>query len=358
MHFFAAGSTIHLRTNCTFDGDITLKGNGTSSARVLLTSYGSGSKPVVRSAGSNQNAVQLTGSHQTVEKLKIINSYDAAVSLGGSYDVAQHLELTDDGVGVQVQSGGDHSLVTHNVAYDLRMVVNTPGGNDDYGAVGYSVASTDVTISHNSCTRCVAPSYDYGVDGGFVEVFNEGENLHVFDNVSKGSNGFIEVGGSASDDRADNMRLDHNIIINSVIAVHVNTNDQYAISVKNLLFEYNTFVQTQKTQYDVFYGARDTTSVRNNIFYLASGESMGASPYVHTNNVYYRPGAANPGYQLHSGELMGNPRFVDMAKDDYRLQAGSPAIGAGRVLPSYTRDYDGNRIGSDPDAGAIQHLQG
>jgi hypothetical protein len=46
---------------------------------------------------------------------------------------------------------------------------------------------------------------------------------------------------------------------------------------------------------------------------------------------------------------VANPLFVNALADDYRLQASSPAIDAGRLLPGIN---DGLFLGAAPDAGA------
>ncbi len=46
------------------------------------------------------------------------------------------------------------------------MINNTPGGVDDYGAVGVVLANSNNEVSYNRFIDCKAASYDFGVDGG------------------------------------------------------------------------------------------------------------------------------------------------------------------------------------------------
>lgn len=61
------------------------------------------------------------------------------------------------------------------------------------------------------------------------------------------------------------------------------------------------------------------------------------------------------GLDRHSRLASLEPLFVDPARNDYRLRPGSPARGAGRVLPEVPRDLRGvRRPARAPDAGAFQ----
>ncbi|MDB6056222.1 MAG: hypothetical protein JWO95_66, partial [Verrucomicrobiales bacterium] len=60
------------------------------------------------------------------------------------------------------------------------------------------------------------------------------------------------------------------------------------------------------------------------------------------------------GAHLHLGDKIGNPLFRNLAKADFRLTAGSPAIGAGTNL-HYTVDFSGRPISQQkPSLGAFE----
>ncbi len=58
-----------------------------------------------------------------------------------------------------------------------------------------------------------------------------------------------------------------------------------------------------------------------------------------------------------SGDLRGNPRFVNAAKGDFRLKAGSPAIDAGVKVPGIEKDLEGaaRPQGKGYDLGAYEY---
>jgi len=213
-------------------------------------------------------------------------------------------------------------------------------------------------VSYNRGINCRAPSYDFGYDGGFVEVWQTGDNTYVHHNYAQNTNGFFELGAGGGGS-AQNVKVAYNVINNTNGGVCFNQGS-YNISVANFKFENNTYVATtSKTGYRVLDCTNDYSAVqmRNNIFY-SNLQIANNGNFTHTNNLYYMTAMVNGsgvGYTLGSGEKTGDPLFVNMGSKDMHLKSGSPAIDAGANL-GYSADYDGRSVpsGSAADLGAFE----
>jgi len=59
------------------------------------------------------------------------------------------------------------------------------------------------------------------------------------------------------------------------------------------------------------------------------------------------------GVQL-TGNIGGDPLFVDLGSNDVRLRSGSPAIGAGAILSEPTTDFFGRPYRRPLSVGAVE----
>jgi hypothetical protein len=129
----------------------------------------------------------------------------------------------------------------------------------------------------------------------------------------------------------------------------------YGCALTNLIAN-NTIIQTnQDSVIDMSSGTAPLNLTNNVIYYLGSGQ-LGNDPYGvtvnHYANLYYYPNGSAPQWGT-SGDLTGDPLFV--GQGNFRLQAGSPAIGNGIQLNSiFVTDADGNIRGAEWDIGAYQ----
>jgi hypothetical protein len=267
------------------------------------------------------------------------------------------------GTGVTVQ--GQYNLVTHNYLHDLIMIRNTSGGNDDYGAVGVWLYNANNEISYNRMVNCIATSYDYGVDGGAVELYGNADNTYIHHNWATGCKGFIEVGGGS----ARNVRVAHNVSISNVRFTLLHLTGGFASVVEDFRVEHNTICEMEDyadLKYDTldFIGSPTpgTYLLRNNIFqindfwYVSDADRNGWQ-FTHDHNLFYLTNSRTKvGFVLGQGERVANPAFVNLGGRDFHVQDGSPAIDAGADL-GYTRDYDDQPVpaGPAPDLGAYEH---
>jgi hypothetical protein len=352
---FQAGDTINFKRGGVWTGNLEIKNSGTPNLPIIYQAYGTGAAPHIQNPGVNYgHDIDVTGDWNVVQDFLLTDAHEAGVFIatGADHNFIRYNEMTADGTGVMVL--GQFNLLTGNYAHDLNMIVNTPGGNDDYGAVCFWLGAGNNEVSYNVGINCKAPSYDFGYDGGFVEVFNQGDNSYIHHNWADNTAGFMELGTSGGGS-AQNVTVAYNVIYNTNDAVCLAP----SITVANFSFDNNTFVNTANDGYQVFICTNDYSAlqVRNNIFY-SNLQIANNGNFTHTNNLYYivnQISGSGIGYALASGENTGDPLFVNVAAGDLHLQAGSPAIDAGLDL-GYTRDFEGNTVpqGAAPGMGAYE----
>ena len=359
---FQAGDTIKFKRGSVWTGNLQVKHSGTSAAPITYQAYGSGSAPQIKNPGVQWvHSVDITGNYNVVQDFLLTEDHEAGVMIkaGGDYNIVQNNEITRSGTGVMIQ--GQYNLITKNYVHDLTMIVNTPGGDDDYGAVCFWLYAGNNEISYNRGINCIAPSYDYGSDGGFVEVFNQGDNTYVHHNWAENTEGFFELGAGSGGGSAQNVKVAYNIIYNSAnggICLH--DHGAFMINVSNFKFENNTFVATGEHGSRVLQCTNNFSAfqLKNNIFY-SNIQIANNGNFTHTNNLYYMVNMINGsgvGYTLSTGEKTGNPLFVNLGAGDLHLQSGSPAIDAGINL-GYSKDYEDKTVpvGAAPDMGAYEY---
>ncbi|MEM7147529.1 MAG: right-handed parallel beta-helix repeat-containing protein, partial [Verrucomicrobiota bacterium] len=171
---------------------------------------------------------------------------------------------------------------------------------------------------------------------------------------------------------AKNIRLIANIIKGGVASLaFVGCVDCEAVN--------NTFIDPDNWQVRILQETTSTATynflacanntVKNNIFYfdrstlsnstINIGANTNAPSFTWTNNLWFahnNPAQSTPNPNpTQSNAIFGdNPDFADPATDDYRLQAGSPAIGNGLALPANETDFAGAPYKNPPAIGAFE----
>jgi hypothetical protein len=350
---FAPGDTVNFKRGSSWTGELTIRSSGAQGSPITFRDYGTGAAPLIRNQGQSNAAIRISSSWVVVQGFLVQNSGEAGVRIesGATHNIVKQVEATNAGIGIEIY--GQYNIVAGNYAHDLHMVVNTPGGDDDYGAAGFWIQGPNNEVAYNRCVNCRASSYDYGADGGVVEIFNNGDNSYIHHNYGTGSNGFVEVGGGS----AQNVRVAYNVSANNYdgfACVHVGGN--FNSTVNNFRVEHNTIVKTMSQGYrqlDCLSAGVSSSQFlfRNNVVYSTIPVANYGS-FTHTNNVYWMLNGASIGYGLGSGEKQANPLFANVGGGDYHLQAGSPAINAGLNL-GYTLNFDGKPVQAGaPNIGA------
>ncbi|MCO8274013.1 hypothetical protein M1L60_25770 [Actinoplanes sp. TRM 88003] len=297
------GAAIGLVRGCTWPTTVQLRGDGTKSKPIKLTAYGSGALPVIdgRDGGSDA-VVLLSGAYQILENVRVTNARANGVQIMGANSGVRSSTVDNAGVGVQFRAPG--TWADRVTVRDLNMVRNTPGGDDDYGAVGFLVESNGVDIGHSSCTNCRAPSNDYGHDGGFVEVWNYADDLDVHDNTGSNTQGILEIGADQPDSSAHNIRLRNNTFRNSHGGLVLHTDNNFAIARARIAITGNTISSTGSQDPPILDGDLSTVTFEGNTVSTASFVAH-RTPAVHRCNSITLRGGAEVGYQRHSTERVG-----------------------------------------------------
>lgn len=355
---FLPGDVVYFKRGSTWTGELDIRDSGIPGSPITFSDYGSGPRPTISNAGVGTRVVKIFGSWVVIQGFLVKDSGDVAVEIenGANHNVVQNIEATNSGQGISVS--GQFNLITNNYAHDLKMIVNTPGGTDDYGALGFLIMNSDNEVSYNRCVNCRAPSYDFGYDGGVVEIYSNGDNSYIHNNYGRASDGFLEVGVGT----ARNVRVAYNVSDNNYTHFGcLHTGGTFGSLIDNFKIENNTIVNTTVTGWAVINCAdvpltSSQLYFRNNVVYtnmLVAGQGG----FTHTNNDYLVSGGAQVGYTLSSSERIIDPLLADVSSGDYHLQSSSPAINSGINL-GYTLDYANQAVpqGGIPDIGAYEYV--
>jgi hypothetical protein len=322
----------------------------------------------------NGNIFQIHGSYIVVDGLYFFDGVAAdaeqgvnarqigAIYLteGADFNIIKNCEMEDCPIGIQ--SYGQFNLITANYIHDCNRFLEEP----NWGPIGIMIATSNHEISYNRIENYLIESGTFGADGGAIELDNENfpnHNVDIHHNWSIGNEGFVEI--IWGEDITTNVRIHHNV------------SDDYQEFVffwsgKDCYVEHNTVLCTrpQNSRVKVVFSFNETNNIiRNNIFVVAGGTQVftgenvyGADRYneqIYNNNLYWcvdgsveDPIGLPPG----DGDIIADPRFINLEKMDLHLTTNSSAIDAG-VDIGYKIDFDdNNRLnGNAPDIGAYEY---
>ncbi|WP_249998465.1 right-handed parallel beta-helix repeat-containing protein [Actinoplanes sp. M2I2] len=296
------GAVIELARGCTWQTTVQLRGDGTRDKPIRLTAYGAGAQPVVDggSAGA-ESVVLLSGAYQIVENIRVTDAETNGVEIRGANSSVRSSTVDHTGVGVLLKARG--ASAERVTVRDLHMVRDTPGGDDDYGAIGFSVEASDVEVSHSSCTNCRDTSHDYGYDGGFVEVWNYADNLDVHDNTGSNTQGILEIGGDRPDSSARGIKLRDNTFRDTHGGLVLHTDGNFAIGSARIAITGNTITSAGAQDPPILDGDLSNVTFEGNTVSTASFVSHSAPSRHRCNSITLR-GDAEVGYQRDSTETL------------------------------------------------------
>ena len=379
------GDTVFFKRDQIYSGRLNITRSGNSTSPIVYTNYGEGNLPEFDNAISD--IININGrQYVIIDGIKIIDNTMSPTDHGIQAKISYAINLNNSpnctirncdislvGVGIAATTGSNNTTITGNYFHNLRMVRNTPtaiNANDDYGANPMVIGTSNNTISNNRFEECWGISYDYGYDGGSVEFFGTTMNNNkILYNTAINCNGFIEIGSSSNGIAQDNI-IAYNKIINCGIIGAYQNGSRYTTTIKNIQYYNNTIVETM-LQYSksstMFWmagtGSQGMVVLKNNIFWLSSGVNLASSKFntgqmIHMYNVY-RMDRGILAITLDNSERLSTTElhFTNTNGDpdiwDYNLLPSSTAIDFGTDL-GYSRDFSGNSIVGNPDAGILE----
>ena len=185
-----------------------------------------------------------------------------------------------------------------------------------------------------------------GLINGSEFYSNSGYGLHVYDGTGRHRpsrnifrNNFFHSGGTGiiiSSDGSDNL-VYNNIVMNHMNGIEISYGARYTKVYNNTVFNNN------QAGIAIDATVRDSV-IRNNILYQ-NGSSGGIADFGTGMGT------------VKSNNLTTDPKFVNPAGNDFRLQSLSPAINAGAVLSEVASDFDGRARpqGATYDIGAFEY---
>jgi len=358
-HPFSPGDIISFKRGSEWTGELMIATSGLPDKPITYTAYGEGKDPAIKNPGVKRGSgIRIKADHIVVENFFVSHAHQAGIIIerDAEHNLVQNNEVTLAGSGISVR--GTENLITKNYTHDLTMVVNDEGGDNDYGAVGVWIFGSNNEVSYNRMFNCIAPSFDYGHDGGVVEFYGDVDSCYIHHNWGEKCDGAFEVGGR--EDTLTGNVIAYNVFINNGIAGGSHVGGKFGVVLENMRIENNLFFETGEKNYAIGFWRGTPTiesfQIRNNIFYFPNFKRISNQEnFTHEYNLYFLGEKEEIGIPPGPGEVIADPLFRNLNEKDYHLLPESPAIDAGMDL-SYQQDFEGNTVpnGSSPDIGPFE----
>ena len=372
----ASGDTVYFRRGQIHSGTINASDDGATGAGNGITydSYGSGMAynfAIISNAdfdtGNQPTCIDINASYINIQNLSIRNARYAGIQGFEDQDniTITNCDFVNNGWGIRLK-GSDYTI--DGCYFNSNIMTDDDGTSNDNGGGGISIEALDADSADNiiisNCTfiDCVAKSAQFGVDGGAIELFRDSSGTRIYNNYFRGCKGVMEMGGTALTQTIDDLDFYNNVIENCY-GRWVFVNDRtgsFKVELADIRFLYNTYVETELSNTALFFDGTWSSisskfSLIGNVVYGLSSVTN-QSGITHNNNAFYRVGGGALGLTAGGTETSTDPTFVDIDAGDFRLDTGSPALGAGVTVSGYTADANGNSLQSPPDVGAIQSI--
>lgn len=160
------------------------------------------------SAGSIQ-PIDVRGVWVTIEGLRAQKSSYTGIDLFSANVIVQDCLSRWNISGIETADAAHRAVIRRNTVLDNKVMSynDTTHPDNDSGAFGIQVHGAYGNIGHNYVSGCAAYSYDYGLDGGALEVYR-GHHNRFHHNFVQDSEAGCEIGDKAS----INNLFDHNVV--------------------------------------------------------------------------------------------------------------------------------------------------
>ncbi|MCI0554430.1 MAG: hypothetical protein L0287_26075, partial [Anaerolineae bacterium] len=279
---------------------------------------------------------------------------------GSSYNTLQHVSATGSYAGAYIRSGSHHNKILSS-QFNANTMMNPLDAisNNDAGAFGILLHGDDNEIAYNEFIGNDACSYDYGHDGGAIEVYG-GQSNFIHHNRAFNNNNFSELGNPRSRDNIYAYNLIYSPLSWSSFLTTRGANSQYGPIFGTKLYNNTVYLSGADSQGIVCHAgcSPELLKMRNNIIYAVKKAGFADNPFDDGHNIYW---GGRPELTLGVQSLVVDPQFVDPAAQDFHLQLTSPAINTGTdevISLGYDRDLDGVPIPVAPvvDRGAFTYV--
>jgi hypothetical protein len=368
-----AGDKLLLKRNCTWTGPLTAKWKGTAASTIYIGAYSTGYPPTIQNAHDD---VMITGSYLVIEDIVTRADppyYDANCGNapagwrvgfrfynGSSYNTLRYSTATGLYNGVLIETGSHHNKILKN--HMIKNNMKDEHGTSDAGVMAIVLSGDDNEVAYNDISGSDACSPKYGRDGSAIEI-GGGQRNNVHHNIAIDNNNFAELGNP----RSANNTFAYNKVYSSLkianFLVTRGTKDTSWGPIYGTKAYNNSVYLTGSQSYAVqcLLGCSPAVlSLRNNIIVSQDRVGYADGSFDEGNNIYWQP-QGNPKvyWTMSSTSRKADPRWMNPAGQDFRLNTGSPAIDTGSMIPynaGYRTDYAGVAVphGGAPDIGAFE----
>lgn len=355
---------------------LVIDNSGTATQPITFTAYGEGPAPVFSnsySAIQYVRAFTIQSSYIRMEQLAIRDVKEAGIYITASstYVTLDSLDISRTAHAIAIL--GSHNVISNSRLHDTFMLANNDDdGDNDSGAVGVLLMGSYNVIQRNIIENNLQQSFDYGTDGGAVELHNEGnlvEGNIIQHNIIRNNDTVTEVGGYGNPTFINNV-FAYNLLVNNSRLATIHNSGTFGASIAGLQFHNNTIYEntaewtgiqaTRSKDGVITFGDAPTSGMlelKNNIFWIQGiNKVSNFDTFDHDYNLYYL-GSGTASIPLSSNEIEGAPLFVSLGTTkNFHLQSGSPARNAGLSL-EYIEDLDRNTVPQEsiPDLGAYEY---